>query len=143
MSARPTARQPRGPGWQRAAGGSFQPEPQRVIEARARAVSLGNKGRDDLSVGQRVFHGKFGYGTIEAIEGNKLEIEFEKAGRKRVLDSFRQLELTEPLNSLPCRPISRIQGMIERPAQFLHQLDPGEIALAPHHFAGAECSARR
>ena len=36
----------------------------------------------------RVFHGKFGYGTIEAIEGNKLEIEFEKAGRKRVLDSF-------------------------------------------------------
>jgi DNA helicase-2/ATP-dependent DNA helicase PcrA len=58
------------------------------IEARASAVSLGNKGRDDLSVGQRVFHGKFGYGTIEAIEGNKLEIEFEKAGRKRVLDSF-------------------------------------------------------
>ena len=35
-----------------------------------------------------VFHGKFGYGTIAAIEGNKLEIEFEQAGRKRVLDSF-------------------------------------------------------
>ena len=63
-------------------------EPQRIIEARASAVSLGNKGRDDLSLGQRVFHGKFGYGIIEAIEGNKLEIEFEKAGRKRVLDSF-------------------------------------------------------
>ena len=78
----------RGPGWQRAAGGSFNAQPQRIIEARASAVSLGNKGRDDLSVGQRVFHGKFGYGTIEAIEGNKLEIEFEKAGRKRVLDSF-------------------------------------------------------
>ena len=30
----------------------------------------------------------FGYGTIEVIEGNKLEIEFEHAGRKRVLDSF-------------------------------------------------------
>jgi DNA helicase-2/ATP-dependent DNA helicase PcrA len=58
------------------------------IEVKASAISLGNKGRDDLSVGQRVFHGKFGYGTIEAIEGNKLEIEFEKAGRKRVLDSF-------------------------------------------------------
>jgi DNA helicase-2/ATP-dependent DNA helicase PcrA len=79
----------RGPGWQRASrGGAFSPEPQRVIEARASAVSLGNKGRDDLALGQRVFHGKFGYGTIEAIEGNKLEIEFEKAGRKRVLDSF-------------------------------------------------------
>jgi DNA helicase-2/ATP-dependent DNA helicase PcrA len=82
------ARPSRGPGWQRAAGGSFSAQPQRVVEARASAVSLGNKGRDDLSVGQRVFHGKFGYGTIEAIEGNKLEIEFEKAGRKRVLDSF-------------------------------------------------------
>jgi DNA helicase-2/ATP-dependent DNA helicase PcrA len=82
------ARPSRGPGWQRAAGGGFSTQPQRIIEARASAVSLGNKGRDDLSVGQRVFHGKFGYGTIEAIEGNKLEIEFEKAGRKRVLDSF-------------------------------------------------------
>ena len=58
------------------------------IEARASAVSLGNKGRDDLSLGQRVFHSKFGYGTIAAIEGNKLEIDFEHAGRKRVLDSF-------------------------------------------------------
>jgi DNA helicase-2/ATP-dependent DNA helicase PcrA len=82
------ARPSRGPGWQRAAGGNFNAQPQRVVEARASAISLGNKGRDDLSVGQRVFHGKFGYGTIEAIEGNKLEIEFEKAGRKRVLDSF-------------------------------------------------------
>jgi DNA helicase-2/ATP-dependent DNA helicase PcrA len=78
----------RGPGWQRASRGKFNPEPQRVIEARASAVSLGNQGRTDLSLGQRVFHGKFGYGTIEAIEGNKLEIEFEKAGRKKVLDSF-------------------------------------------------------
>jgi len=82
------ARPSRGPGWQRASTGSFNSQPQRIIEARASAISLGNKGRDDLSVGQRVFHGKFGYGTIEAIEGNKLEIEFEKAGRKRVLDSF-------------------------------------------------------
>jgi DNA helicase-2/ATP-dependent DNA helicase PcrA len=61
---------------------------QPPLEVKASAVSLGNKGRDDLSLGQRVFHGKFGYGTIAAIEGNKLEIEFEKAGRKKVLDSF-------------------------------------------------------
>ena len=78
----------RGPGWQRASRGNFNPDPKRVIEARSSAVSLGNQGRTDLSLGQRVFHGKFGYGTIAEIEGNKLEIEFEKAGRKKVLDSF-------------------------------------------------------
>jgi DNA helicase II / ATP-dependent DNA helicase PcrA len=79
----------RGPGWQRAATvGSFSPTPSRVVEARASAVSLGNKGRPDLSLGQRVFHQKFGYGTIAEIEGNKLEIDFEQAGRKRVMDSF-------------------------------------------------------
>nr|WP_159757385.1 UvrD-helicase domain-containing protein [Sphingomonas sp. 8AM] len=90
----------RGPGWQRAAGTlgakpggewssrTFTREPVRVVESRASAVSLGNKGRDDLIVGQRVFHQKFGYGAIAEIEGNKLEIDFEQAGRKRVMDSF-------------------------------------------------------
>ena len=91
----------RGPGWQRAAGTldaakpggdwqsrTFSREPTRVVESRAPSVSIGNKGRDDVSVGQRVFHQKFGYGLIAAIEGNKLEIDFEQAGRKRVMDSF-------------------------------------------------------
>jgi DNA helicase-2/ATP-dependent DNA helicase PcrA len=83
------ARPSRGPGWQRAtSAGRFSGEPQRVIEAKASAVSLGTPGRTDLALGQRVFHGKFGYGTIAAIEGNKLEIDFEHAGRKKVLDSF-------------------------------------------------------
>jgi DNA helicase-2/ATP-dependent DNA helicase PcrA len=82
------ARPSRGPGWQRASQGTYNPEPARIVEVRASAVSLGNKGRDDLSLGQRVFHGKFGYGTIAVIEGNKLEIDFEHAGRKKVLDSF-------------------------------------------------------
>jgi DNA helicase-2/ATP-dependent DNA helicase PcrA len=41
-----------------------------------------------VTVGQRVFHSKFGYGAVAQIEGNKLEIDFEHAGRKRVLDSF-------------------------------------------------------
>jgi DNA helicase II / ATP-dependent DNA helicase PcrA len=77
----------RGPGWQRAASG-FDPSPTRIVEARSSAVSLGNKGRSDVSVGCRVFHQKFGYGAIAEIEGNKLEIDFETAGRKRVLDSF-------------------------------------------------------
>ncbi len=101
------ARPSRGPGWQRAA--RIGPSPlegegdsrtsasgvrgrtwgaQPPIDVKASAVSLGNKGRTDLALGQRVFHGKFGYGTIVGQEGNKLEINFEHAGRKRVLDSF-------------------------------------------------------
>jgi DNA helicase-2/ATP-dependent DNA helicase PcrA len=79
----------RGPGWQRATSqGNFVREPTRLVEARQSAVSLGTKGRSDVTVGMRVFHEKFGYGTIQTIEGNKLEIEFEQAGPKRVLDSF-------------------------------------------------------
>jgi DNA helicase-2/ATP-dependent DNA helicase PcrA len=41
-----------------------------------------------VSTGQRVFHQKFGYGVIAEIEGNKLEIDFDQAGRKRVVDTF-------------------------------------------------------
>jgi len=41
-----------------------------------------------FSVGDRVFHVKFGNGNISAIEGNKLTIEFDKAGQKRVLEGF-------------------------------------------------------
>jgi DNA helicase-2/ATP-dependent DNA helicase PcrA len=79
----------RGPGWQRAAtGGGFERTPPRVMEVRASAISLGNPGRSDIALGQRVFHSKFGYGLVAEIEGNKLEIDFEHAGRKRVLDSF-------------------------------------------------------
>jgi DNA helicase-2/ATP-dependent DNA helicase PcrA len=80
----------RGPGWQRAAGtaSNFSTAPTRVVESRSSAVSIGNKGRGDLSVGLRVFHQKFGYGALAEIEGNKLEIDFEAAGRKRVMDSF-------------------------------------------------------
>ncbi|MET3709806.1 DNA helicase-2/ATP-dependent DNA helicase PcrA [Sphingomonas trueperi] len=90
----------RGPGWQRAAGvdpknpgGSFSTrtftrDQPRVLESRASAVSFGAKPRGDLALGMRVFHQKFGYGTIAEIEGNKLEIDFEQAGRKRVMDSF-------------------------------------------------------
>jgi DNA helicase-2/ATP-dependent DNA helicase PcrA len=80
--------QTRGPGWRRAVSGGFERIPQRVQEVRASAISLGNPGRGDVSVGQRVFHSKFGYGSVAEIEGNKLEIDFEHAGRKRVLDSF-------------------------------------------------------
>ena len=36
----------------------------------------------------RVFHQKFGYGTVTAIDGDKLEIAFDQAGLKKVMDSF-------------------------------------------------------
>ncbi|WP_373504841.1 ATP-dependent helicase [Aestuariivirga sp.] len=38
--------------------------------------------------GERVFHEKFGYGEVRGVDGNKLTIDFEKAGEKRVIDSF-------------------------------------------------------
>jgi DNA helicase-2/ATP-dependent DNA helicase PcrA len=38
--------------------------------------------------GHRVFHQKFGYGEVTFVEGNKLTIQFDKAGEKRVVDSF-------------------------------------------------------
>jgi len=79
----------RGPGWQRAASaGQFVREPARIVEVRQSAVSMAAKGREDLAIGLRIFHQKFGYGAIAQIEGNRLEIDFDMAGRKRVLDSF-------------------------------------------------------
>ncbi len=42
----------------------------------------------NFDVGDRVFHIKFGNGNVSSIEGNKLTIDFDKAGQKRVLDSF-------------------------------------------------------
>ena len=38
--------------------------------------------------GDRVFHQKFGYGLINAVEGDKLDIEFDKAGRKKIVARF-------------------------------------------------------
>ena len=38
--------------------------------------------------GDRVFHVKFGYGRVTGIEGNKLTVAFDKAGEKKVIDSF-------------------------------------------------------
>ncbi|KAF0224213.1 MAG: DNA helicase II / ATP-dependent DNA helicase [Rhodospirillaceae bacterium] len=42
----------------------------------------------DFEAGDRVFHQKFGGGTVLAVDGDKLEINFDKAGTKKVLDSF-------------------------------------------------------
>jgi len=41
-----------------------------------------------FAIGDRVFHQKFGYGTVRAVEDNKLAIDFEHAGDKKVMDAF-------------------------------------------------------
>ncbi len=65
-------------------GGSRRGGP--VIEGTLLAASTGAPSA--FSAGERVFHIKFGYGEITAIDGNKLTVLFEKAGEKRVLESF-------------------------------------------------------
>ncbi|WP_040309170.1 ATP-dependent helicase [Asticcacaulis biprosthecium] len=42
----------------------------------------------NLKVGERVFHVKFGYGQVTEVEGNKLLVDFETSGEKKVIDSF-------------------------------------------------------
>ena len=86
------------PGWQRAqarnAGrddgySSRRPGDRRgpmVIDGELVAKSAGPP--SSFSKGGRVFHTKFGPGTVDAVDGNKLTVEFDKAGRKMVLDSF-------------------------------------------------------
>ena len=39
-------------------------------------------------IGERVFHQKFGYGAVIGIEGDKLDIAFDKAGDKKVVSKF-------------------------------------------------------
>ena len=58
-----------------------------IIEAEEWTVSA-SPSNSTFEVGIRVFHQKFGYGKILSLDGNKLEVEFEKAGTKKVIDSF-------------------------------------------------------
>jgi len=43
---------------------------------------------DQIPVGARVFHTKFGYGVVTATDDDKLDVRFETSGDKRVLDRF-------------------------------------------------------
>jgi len=88
---RPERAEARGPGWQRAATQMYNPTPSRIEQSTRSAASFAARPRGDISPGARVWHEKFGYGTVTAQEGNKLEIEFEAAGPKRVIDSFVKL----------------------------------------------------
>ncbi|MEM6636535.1 MAG: UvrD-helicase domain-containing protein [Pseudomonadota bacterium] len=74
------------PGWRRlqerqGMRGMTQPQEGRNVVIDATAVSA-------FEEGDRVFHQKFGYGLVCGIEGDKLDIEFEKAGAKKVVARF-------------------------------------------------------
>jgi DNA helicase-2/ATP-dependent DNA helicase PcrA len=80
------------PGWRRAQASSYKgshPGRQQVIEGDGRLVATSaGSAASDYKRGDRVFHIKFGYGAVRAVEGNKLTVAFDKAGEKKVLDSF-------------------------------------------------------
>ena len=89
------------PGWQRAtraaADASARPVDRDAARKAARArgpitiegsLTVSAAAPSAFTRGERVLHDKFGYGTIAAVEGNKLTIDFDKAGQKHVVDSF-------------------------------------------------------
>ena len=74
------------PGWKRlqersAKRGLGQPSEQRNMTIDMNVIS-------SFSLGDRVFHQKFGYGEVMNIEGEKLDIEFDKAGSKKVVAQY-------------------------------------------------------
>ncbi|SDG36646.1 ATP-dependent helicase [Roseospirillum parvum] len=74
-----------GPSWAR-------PKPDRHIERPTPTPPATRPAAPDgeaaFSPGQRVFHDKFGYGTVTRAEGGKLDIQFEKGGAKKVMARF-------------------------------------------------------
>jgi DNA helicase-2/ATP-dependent DNA helicase PcrA len=79
------------PGWRRVmAARAGMRERGDIIEAKAKVLATGDPAASTFELGARVFHQKFGYGRIVAVEGNKLLVDFEKAGSKRVMDGFVQ-----------------------------------------------------
>ena len=63
-----------------------RPVASRVVEAWEQPARPARQ--DAIAVGNRVFHQKFGYGQVLAVDDDRLEIAFEKAGQKRLLDRF-------------------------------------------------------
>jgi ATP-dependent DNA helicase UvrD/PcrA len=77
------------PRWNKNSSGRGAGKAKRVIttiEGSARRIKKTHRSAYEL--GERVFHQKFGYGAVSSIEGDKLTIDFEKAGEKRVVESF-------------------------------------------------------
>ena len=74
------------PGWRRLQARSGQRGISQPSEARN--VTIDMNAVSSFTMGERVFHQKFGYGAVIGIEGDKLEIDFEKAGVKKVVSRF-------------------------------------------------------
>jgi DNA helicase-2/ATP-dependent DNA helicase PcrA len=78
-------------GWNRShasSGPPRRPSPVGLTSQTAWPQSAIPAATSAFAAGGRVFHQKFGYGKIVAVDGNKLEIAFDKAGVKKVIDSF-------------------------------------------------------
>jgi len=74
------------PGWRRLQAQTAKPAtPPRKITPPA---ALTGEIMPDFDPGARVFHQKFGYGTVVSAEGDKLGVEFDKAGSKHVMSSY-------------------------------------------------------
>lgn len=74
------------PGWRRLQSRSQQRGMSMPSEARNMTIDL--SAVSAFTEGDRVFHQKFGYGAVTGIEGDKLVIEFDKAGSKHVVARF-------------------------------------------------------
>ena len=74
------------PGWRRLQARAGERPMSQPREAKNAVIDL--DAVSAFTVGERVFHQKFGYGAIVGIEGDKLEIDFEKAGTKKVVSRF-------------------------------------------------------
>ena len=74
------------PGWRRLQERSSQRPMRQPSEQRNMTIDL--DAVSSFTDGDRVFHKKFGYGTVMAIEGDKLDISFDKAGQKKVVAKF-------------------------------------------------------
>lgn len=69
-------------------GGSFSSRRRGPMTIEGELVAKSTGTTSEFALGDRVFHQKFGYGRVAKIDGNKLTIAFDKAGEKKVVDSF-------------------------------------------------------
>ncbi|MBL3608491.1 ATP-dependent helicase [Rhodovulum sulfidophilum] len=77
------------PGWQRLQSRNAGRSPAAPSRgARGGGVVIDAEALPVFELGARVFHQKFGYGTVTGIEGDKLDIAFDKAGAKKVVARF-------------------------------------------------------
>ena len=70
--------------------GSFSSRRRGPLTIEGELVAKSTGTTSEFSPDDRVFHQKFGYGRVTKIDGNKLTIAFDKAGEKKVVDSFVQ-----------------------------------------------------